>query len=63
MLPPYARLIVDEAHHLEDEATRQFGFVSGERAISEMLDRCESLRGRCRRGCGRCSRRSGRTRS
>ena len=45
VLPAYARLIVDEAHHLEDEATRQFGFASGERAISEMLDRCEALPG------------------
>ena len=44
VLPAYARLIVDEAHHLEDEATRQFGFASGERAISEMLDRCDALR-------------------
>ncbi|MGH8629156.1 MAG: DEAD/DEAH box helicase, partial [Burkholderiales bacterium] len=43
VLPAYTRLIVDEAHHLEDEATRQFGFASGERAISEMLDRCEAL--------------------
>ena len=45
VLPAYARLIVDEAHHLEDEATRQFGFASGERAISELLDRCEGLPG------------------
>ena len=45
VLPAYARLIVDEAHHLEDEATRQFGFASGERTISEMLDRCEALPG------------------
>jgi DNA polymerase-3 subunit epsilon/ATP-dependent DNA helicase DinG len=43
VLPAYARLIIDEAHHLEDEATRQFGFTSGERAISELLDRCEAL--------------------
>ena len=27
VLPPYSRLVIDEAHHLEDEATRQFGFV------------------------------------
>jgi DNA polymerase-3 subunit epsilon/ATP-dependent DNA helicase DinG len=45
VLPAYSRLIIDEAHHLEDEATRQFGFASGERAISELLDRCEALIG------------------
>ncbi len=26
VLPPYQHLIIDEAHHLEAEATRQFGF-------------------------------------
>jgi predicted DnaQ family exonuclease/DinG family helicase len=50
VLPPYSRLVVDEAHHLEDEATRQFGFVSGERVISEMLERCESLEGQALSG-------------
>ncbi len=29
MLPGYERLIVDEAHNLEDEATDQFGFSTG----------------------------------
>ena len=41
---------MDEAHHLEDEATRQFGFASGERAVSELLDRCESLPGQLQAG-------------
>jgi len=50
VLPPYSRLVIDEAHHLEDEATRQFGFVSGERVISEMLDRSESLQGQVQAG-------------
>ena len=50
VLPPYTRLVVDEAHHLEDEATRQFGFASGERAVSELLDRCESLPGQLQAG-------------
>ncbi len=50
VLPPYSRLVVDEAHHLEDEATRQFGFVSGERVISEMLDRYEPLQGQVQAG-------------
>jgi len=29
VLPPYDRLIVDEAHNLEEEATDQFGFTTG----------------------------------
>ena len=44
VLPPYDHLIVDEAHHLEAEATRQFGFTAGEREFGELLDRCEGLR-------------------
>ena len=44
VLPPYEHLIVDEAHHLEGEATRQFGFAAGEREIADLLDRCEVLR-------------------
>jgi DNA polymerase-3 subunit epsilon/ATP-dependent DNA helicase DinG len=43
VLPAYDRLVIDEAHHLEDEATRQFGFASGERDVSDLLDRCEAL--------------------
>ncbi len=50
VLPAYSRLIVDEAHHLEEEATRQFGFVSGERLISEMLERCEGVQGQVQAG-------------
>ena len=50
VLPPYSRLVVDEAHHLEEEATRQFGFASGERLLSEMLDRCEGLPGQVQAG-------------
>lgn len=38
VLPPYDVLIVDEAHHLEDEATRQLGFEAEESAIREYLD-------------------------
>ncbi len=43
VIPPYEHLVIDEAHHLEDEATRQFGFTSGERAVSDLLGRCEDL--------------------
>lgn len=38
VLPEYEHLIVDEAHHLEDQATTQFGFAVDERAIVEFLD-------------------------
>ena len=35
VLPEYQHLVVDEAHHLEDEATSQFGFSASE---SDVLD-------------------------
>ncbi len=44
VLPPYDHLIIDEAHHLEEEATRQFGFAAGERELADLLDRSEALR-------------------
>jgi len=50
VLPPYQHLIIDEAHHLEDEATRQFGFTTSERLIGEMLLRCEALQKSVRPG-------------
>ena len=37
-MPAYDRLIVDEAHNLEDEATNQFGFHAGQGDISGFLD-------------------------
>ena len=43
VLPPYGHLVIDEAHHLEEEATRQFGFTSGEREVADLLGRCEGL--------------------
>ncbi len=48
VLPPYDDVIIDEAHHLEAEATRQFGFSGGERAVTDLLDRSEALRGSVR---------------
>ncbi len=38
VLPEYEHLIVDEAHHLEDQATSQFGYAVDERAVVEHLD-------------------------
>lgn len=46
-LPAYERLIVDEAHNLEDEATVQFGFQAGQGHFMEYLD------GLCLRAGGR----------
>jgi DNA polymerase-3 subunit epsilon/ATP-dependent DNA helicase DinG len=43
VLPPYQHLVIDEAHHLEEEATRQFGFTTSERLITEMIVHCETL--------------------
>jgi DNA polymerase-3 subunit epsilon/ATP-dependent DNA helicase DinG len=40
VLPDYQVLVVDEAHHLEDEATQQLGWRAGER---ELLNRLERL--------------------
>jgi len=43
VLPTYDRIIVDEAHNLEDEATSQFGFRTGQtelrNALSAIFDR------------------------
>jgi len=38
VLPEYQHIIIDEAHHLEDEATRQFGFKVTQRTIIDLLD-------------------------
>ena len=38
LIPEYKHLIVDEAHHLEEEATRQFGFQVGAEQLDEELE-------------------------
>jgi DNA polymerase-3 subunit epsilon/ATP-dependent DNA helicase DinG len=43
VVPPYQHLVIDEAHHLEDEATRQFGFSVRGRDLDSLLDRCEAI--------------------
>ncbi|HZP25557.1 MAG TPA: helicase C-terminal domain-containing protein, partial [Dehalococcoidia bacterium] len=54
LLPAYESLIVDEAHHLEDEATNQLGFRTNERELGDFLEACHhlasSIRGEARRG-------------
>lgn len=37
LLPPYRYLVVDEAHHLADEATRQFGLRTEQRGVEALL--------------------------
>ena len=39
IVPDYAHLIVDEAHHLEEEATEQWGFEVGVRQLETYLNR------------------------
>ena len=50
VLPDYQHLVVDEAHHLEDEATSQFGFVAGEPDITDWLERLHTRASRDRDG-------------
>ena len=50
VLPQYEHLVVDEAHHLEDEATSQFGFSASEADLSAWLDRLYTRVGRDREG-------------
>ena len=38
LLPSYDHLIVDEAHHLEEEASRQFGYQLTSRAMDELME-------------------------
>ncbi len=38
VLPDFDRLIIDEAHHLEDEATKHFGYVLDQRIVETLLD-------------------------
>ena len=39
VLPEYQRLVIDEAHHIEEEATSQFGFSASEVDVMSWLDR------------------------
>ncbi len=39
ILPSHAHIIIDEAHHLEDEATSQLGFEANQWAVFEYLSR------------------------
>ena len=50
VLPEYKHLVVDEAHHLEEEATRQFGFTASEADLLDWLDAVYARAGRDREG-------------
>jgi predicted DnaQ family exonuclease/DinG family helicase len=39
VLPPYERLVIDEAHNLEDEATERFAFKASQEEVKTFLDR------------------------
>jgi ATP-dependent DNA helicase DinG len=41
VLPPYQRLVLDEAHHLEDVAAGHLGIKVGSRSVQRMLGRFE----------------------
>ncbi len=45
VLPDYRHLVVDEAHHLEDEATEQLGLRLTERELRQALDRLQQASG------------------
>ncbi len=45
LLPDYDYLIIDEAHHLEDEVTRQFGLTISQRHFSDIYDKIIGARG------------------
>lgn len=38
VIPDYEHLIIDEAHHLEDQATNQFGFAVNESVVMEQVN-------------------------
>lgn len=45
ILPDYDQVIFDEAHHLEDVATKTFGIEFGSRRLVNLMDRIKNLRG------------------
>lgn len=50
VLPEYRHLVVDEAHHLEEQATNQFGFSASEAEVLDWLDRVHTRASRDREG-------------
>jgi DNA polymerase-3 subunit epsilon/ATP-dependent DNA helicase DinG len=50
VLPEYQHLVIDEAHHIEEEATSQFGFSASEADVTAWLDRVHTRVARDREG-------------
>ena len=50
VLPEYKHLVVDEAHHLEEQATRQFGFSASRDDVLTWLESLHVRSGRDRHG-------------
>ncbi|HUE76228.1 MAG TPA: helicase C-terminal domain-containing protein [Chloroflexota bacterium] len=50
VLPEYRYLIIDEAHHLEDQATNQFGYSVRYRDVAQYLDELSQISGDRRTG-------------
>lgn len=50
ILPPYQRIVLDEAHHIEDVATSYFGSRITELGIMRSLGRLYRLRGKTEKG-------------
>jgi DNA polymerase-3 subunit epsilon/ATP-dependent DNA helicase DinG len=49
ILPEYHYLVVDEAHHFEDEATQQLGFSVSDRDVNKYFDDLSEISGHDRR--------------
>ena len=45
ILPSYQRLVIDEAHHLEDQATQQFGAEVTQFEMQKIMERIAGARG------------------
>jgi ATP-dependent DNA helicase DinG len=45
ILPEYDYVVFDEAHHLEDVATKTFGIEFGSRRLTNLMDRLRHIRG------------------
>jgi ATP-dependent DNA helicase DinG len=45
ILPEYHNVVFDEAHHLEDVATKTFGIEFGSRRLLNLMDRVKHVRG------------------
>ncbi len=45
VLPSYDHIVFDEAHHLEDIATKTFGIEFGSRRLDQLMERIRHIRG------------------